>query len=523
MLCVIYARVSTDEQAERGFSLAEQLRLCRQRAAELANGQPLSVAEFTDDASGELLERPGLQAALALCRTGQVDRFICLDPDRLARKLVHQLLVADLIERSGARLEFLDHHYAETPEGRLFFHLRGAIAEFEKAKILERTLRGRRAKVEAGGLPHWIALYGYRHERGAAKGKVPAREALRVDPEEAAWVRRIFEWLVHERLTPRQIAQRLNDLGVPGRHGGRWTRDRVWYMLRNPAYMGQLRLHTQDWRGVAALKSLPPAARRRLGLRPRPRPRAPHEWAHVEVEPIIPRELWEQAQSILDHLARTRRVVPGERGNRMLTGLGRCGLCGAKLVYNGNRMACSHRAMAGLLGISQPCSLPAKSARLVEDAVWRVVSSWIADPGVLRQAARLLAASKNDQPAPDPRREVEHLRAVLRRKEEEAERIGMLFARGLWSEAQALPRLEQLKEEMANIRARIDELAKAAPARRPPARPPLSDQQLAEVARRLDELSYAERAELVRMCVDHFVLRPSPRHAPAVVEVYPLP
>ena len=89
---VLYARVSTDEQAEHGFSLDSQLDACRNYAG-------LHDLEFfdelTDGFSGAKLDRPGLDRARELVEHGQVDAFIVHSPDRLTRNLAHSLLLRD--------------------------------------------------------------------------------------------------------------------------------------------------------------------------------------------------------------------------------------------------------------------------------------------------------------------------------------------------------------------------------------------------------------------------------------------
>lgn len=136
----IYTRVSTEEQAKSGYSLSEQIRACR---AKVRNAS--EVFEYIDEGvSGKFLDRPALTKLRNDVRDGLIDRVICLDPDRLSRKLMNQLIISEELEKK-AKLVFVNGEYARTPEGMLFYQMRGAIAEFEKAKINERMSRGRRA------------------------------------------------------------------------------------------------------------------------------------------------------------------------------------------------------------------------------------------------------------------------------------------------------------------------------------------------------------------------------------------
>lgn len=139
----IYARVSTEESAQKGYSIAHQIDEAKKKA------KTDDVMIYTDEGfSGEFLERPGLEKLRNDVRNGLIDTIIVYDPDRLARNLMHQLLLDDEFRKHSVELLFVNGDYAKTPEGRLFFSMRGAISEFEKAKIRERTMSGRKRKAK---------------------------------------------------------------------------------------------------------------------------------------------------------------------------------------------------------------------------------------------------------------------------------------------------------------------------------------------------------------------------------------
>ena len=95
----IYCRVSTDTQAEQGYSISDQIRSCHAHAAKLGL-ITTKESEYIDDGySGEYLERPALDRLRCEIRAKRIKNVIIYDPDRLSRNLTNQLLIADEIEK----------------------------------------------------------------------------------------------------------------------------------------------------------------------------------------------------------------------------------------------------------------------------------------------------------------------------------------------------------------------------------------------------------------------------------------
>lgn len=130
-----YARVSTDDQ-----------NLDLQRAALKAAGcDPV----FEDQVSGIVLRRPGLDKALA--RLGAGNSLVVWRLDRLGRSLPHLIETIRLIGDRGAGFRSLTESIdTTTAGGRLYFHMMGALAEFERALIIERTRAGMKAAKARG-------------------------------------------------------------------------------------------------------------------------------------------------------------------------------------------------------------------------------------------------------------------------------------------------------------------------------------------------------------------------------------
>lgn len=198
----VYARVSSEEQG-RGFSLPTQVEAC----LEMAKREGYVVPEgyiFTEEISGTILERSELRKVRELVNTKAISAVIVHDPDRLARNLLSQLLLDEEAAKVSVKLLFVMHQREGSAEGNLFFQMRGSLAEYERAKLMERTRRGLIGRIKAGH-PHGGQVpLGYRYISEPHGGR------WEIDDEEAAVVKRIFELCLKGEST-RGIAKLLTD------------------------------------------------------------------------------------------------------------------------------------------------------------------------------------------------------------------------------------------------------------------------------------------------------------------------
>src|SRR5215211_1248979 len=229
---ILYARVSTDEQARSGYSLDQQL----ERLRKYATAEGYEVLEEIEDSgqSGASLERPGLDRARDLIATGKVSVILAQDRDRFAREpALHYILKQELAEYE-CELRALNDRGDGTPEGELTDGILDQLAKYERAKVAERTRRGKRKKVRQGKiLATHTADYGFQFNA--------ARDGYEVDEEKMAVVKRILRWIGVEGWAIRKVRKSLDDLGVepPGGYmnkSGLWNEWQIRRMLRNDAY-----------------------------------------------------------------------------------------------------------------------------------------------------------------------------------------------------------------------------------------------------------------------------------------------
>ncbi|MGO8897513.1 MAG: recombinase family protein [Isosphaeraceae bacterium] len=159
----LLARVSGDRQ-EKEDTIASQLEAVLQRIA--SDGLECDPdLQFVDDGySGDNLARPGLERLRDKAAAGLIDRLYVYDPDRFSRKYAYQVLILEELTRCGVEVVFLKNPPGHGPEENLLLQVQGVIAEYERAKIMERCRRGRQYAARRGSVNVLSnAPYGYRY------------------------------------------------------------------------------------------------------------------------------------------------------------------------------------------------------------------------------------------------------------------------------------------------------------------------------------------------------------------------
>ncbi len=232
----LYARVSSEKQAEEG-TIASQVAVLEKRITDDGYAVDPQYRFIDDGVSGTTLVRPALERLRDLAAVGAIDRLYVMAPDRLARRHGHQMLLLEELQARGVAVVFANRPLGTTPEDQLLVQVQGVIAEYEHAKILERTRRGRRHAARCGRVSALSkAPYGYRYIDKHTGGGEARFEVIE---EEAKVVRQIFTWVGRDGCSLREVARRLQQQGLRTRTGRcRWDSGTIGAMVRNSTYKG---------------------------------------------------------------------------------------------------------------------------------------------------------------------------------------------------------------------------------------------------------------------------------------------
>jgi len=428
---ILYARVSGDDRGREGRNLAGQLDMCREYA--LSQGWRVvdELAEDERGASSASLDLPQLNNALEMARQGVFDILVVRELDRLARGLAKQLIVEQEFKRAGVQIEYVLGEYADTPEGSLMKNVRAVVAEYERLKINERMVRGRRQKVKSGSvLANGHAPYGYKLVKDGDK------TLLEVDEEKAAVVRMFFDWYVNEGLTMRAISDRLSELGAPlpsgiSKNTMGWLASTVGKMLKNETYAGVWYFGKYKKRG---------------GHRANPR----EHWIPVDVPAIVSRDTWQAAQErLVENKMNARR---NKKHDYLMSGRVTCGQCGCKCCgsSNGKYLYYICNSYSNRETRPRDCDLKHIRAEWVDRGVWNWVEELLTHPEVLEAGFAEYQARQDEEEVP-LRERLKVIDDLLAENQAQLDRLLDLYLAGDFPKDLLVDRKTRLEETIAAL------------------------------------------------------------------------
>lgn len=318
----LYRRVSTDKQADEGYSLDVQLEKLQAYAQALPNVKEVRV--YTDDGySGSSLDRPGMKRMIEDIESGVITHVIVVKLDRLSRSQKDTLhLIEDvMIPANVAFISIMESFNTDTPFGRAMVGILSVFAQLERENIFERTRGGMQKRVEKGYWPGGGRTpYGYDYD--------PAQGIL-VPNAEAEMVRHIYDRYL-AGVSMQVIA---DELGL--------KYERVVYnIITRKSNAGYIVYNGEEYKGLH--------------------------------EPIISLETYDQAMRLLADRSAAKLVT---KTQHLLTGFCYCGKCGAKMRYMkwgkaGYKLVCYSQLHSKQYLVRDPnCDVQAPFAEDVEAGV----------------------------------------------------------------------------------------------------------------------------------------------------------
>lgn len=275
----IYVRVSTQEQAKEGYSIAEQTK----RLQKYAEAHGWAVYKVYTDAghSGASMQRPALQDLLSDVRAGKIAKVLVYKLDRLSRSQKDTLrLIEDEFLKNGTDFESMTERLdTGTAHGRAMIGILAAFAQLEREMIKERMSMGISARIKEGKWRGARMPYGYDYD--------PTQDKLVINPYQAMIVKQVFQQFT----AGRPISAIAADVHIDA--------PSLRYILSNKTYCGYMR-HCGSW-------------------------------IHGLHDAIIDEDTYDAAQDLLQENKRRRMEgCASSASSTLLGGLLVCGKCGAK-------------------------------------------------------------------------------------------------------------------------------------------------------------------------------------------------
>lgn len=494
---VTYARESPS-LAENELTVESQVKEDKERIETDGN---LCTESYEDNGfAGDLLARPALDKLRDDAIQGKFDVVYIFDRDRLARKYYLQELVIEELEELKIEVVFLKEKKAENEEDKILLGVRGLFAEYERAKIRERTRRGRLHRANKGLLVGHEAPYGYKYVR---PDKDKEEREYQVYEPEAKVVRKIFHWLADDGCSLMEVRRRLYKDGVKARDSGKtnWQNSTLSRLVRRTDYIGTMFYN----------KTVPvvPEHPRKEGYKRMKKTGRKYkdrkDWIPIKIPSLISDDLFYRAQEQL-----AKNPFFGKRNVKypyLLSGLIYCG-CSSRMAGGNQGRYRYYRCSDRVSKFPEKSSCTQKMVRVekLDVLVWKKVSDFLNDPGKLKEQLNQM----NDHKLKEKDRlnqEVQEIdRGIGKLKKQED-----ILLKALRTEA-ITP--DQLKSEMAKV---LEEekllIEKKNNIRIQPVQSNLLvtlemvERYVSILRKKLPELSFDEKQALLRVVLDQVIVK----------------
>ena len=219
MKAVIYTRVSTEEQSREGVSLANQLSKCRLQA----QLDDMDVVAEIEDAgkSAKNLNREGIQKIIHMVKHKECNAVVIFKLDRLTRSVTDLNEIVNTLNKYGVSLVSVqDHLDTQSASGRMVMNLLATISQWERETIAERTSTALQYKKSENKKYCGITPFGFKNVDGLLIEVAEEQEALTM-----------MRTMRNQGAPFYAIADKLNEMSIKPRKGGKWHFSSVRYIL----------------------------------------------------------------------------------------------------------------------------------------------------------------------------------------------------------------------------------------------------------------------------------------------------
>ncbi len=352
MRVAIYARVSSERQAEKELSIPAQIKALKKYAFDR---EWEVTAEFVDEAeSARSANRPAFKRMITACKSKDkpFDAILVWKLSRFARNREDSVIYKSLLKSREIGVISMNEQVDESPAGYLLEGIIEVIDEFYSANLAQDTLRGMKENAGRGFRNGGVTPFGYK--RAALTEGGAKKSTLEPDENEAPTVTRAFD-LASQGKGAKEIAKGLNAGGFRTRTGRTFGATGVNNMLRNPAYVGTLL-----WNQYSTKSGI----RRRSGEPDVVRVPACHP-------PLVSEGVFERVQQMITARRPAVRHPRAVSSQYLLSGLAHCGHCGSAAIGTNGKSgkflyySCNNRFKKG----RDVCVAPSMNAKTLEGFV----------------------------------------------------------------------------------------------------------------------------------------------------------
>jgi site-specific DNA recombinase len=415
----IYIRASADEE-HQPFSLEAQEHKLGSYITSQDNWKLVKI--YRERASGATTDREELQKALTGARAHRFDVLLVYRVDRLARSIRGLAHILDELDKVGVVFRSATEPFdTATAAGRMMVQMLGVFAEFERATIIDRVINGMERKAARGGWTAGQRPFGYNIDRGTGY--------LVVNEDEAPLVPVIFDLYAHKRLGVKSVAKWLNGRGHRTKFGKPWSGESLLGVLRSRVYLGEVYFRGQ-WH------------------------KAPHP-------PLIDPALFEEVQVLLTARGEDHAKRAGNASDYELAGLMVCARCGKRYVgtaaHGRSRRYRYYTCFTRNRYNSDACNAERIPADQVEEAILQALLDTYSSHDLIDRAIAAYAAASDDR-RDQHQAELATVESQLAAKEAAIERYLRSFEAGAMPEHVCGPRVQELANQVAELRDRRAEL-----------------------------------------------------------------